>query len=551
MKKAILSAILLLMIYTISAQESAPISSPTVSTLARIQETNTVRVGILYNEQPFGVLSVSGEVTGFDADLARLMVEESWELQLELVQVTRQNALDMLKMEHVDLLMAAIVHDRALDAEVEFSHTYYVGSQRMMVRADDSAQSLNNMANRQIGAVVGTEGAEAITNWQNTTGLPVNQQIYLTLDQAFVALAIGEVDGVVAKEHRLQRIAADQPDLIKFIEEPVQIESYGVVLPRGDSHLRNLVNRTLQYLVSTDALPELHTEYFPGQDFAFDVIPTWANIGDSAPRPADFATEIARPERYGVSRILEGSAIRVAGLADLPEDASLGQRRINDANRAIIEAMVNRWGTNVEFLPNSANALSSVANGEADVAVGVTPDWLAANQVDFTLPYLLHGDRLMVPTRSQVEGFNELRGRWIGIMNNDDGAEQRAREWADSINASVRFYTTFESDAAFTILVENNADVIYGDSLKLLGHLNENPTDLRLTERWYSRNYVALAVPHNDVDFRLLVDYTLQELYQDGTLQSIVASVFPEGDEFPQLDVWQGEATFMGINLSR
>lgn len=548
MKKAFLFLLILSITQIVRAQEPVAI---TTSRLANIQESGIVRVGILYNEEPFGVLSVSGEVTGFDADLARLIVEETWEMQLELVQVTRQNAIQQLQNGQVDLLMAAIVHERALDTEVEFSHTYHVGSQRMMIRADDEAQTLSNMSNRRIGVVIGTEGAEAINNWQAETGLPISQEVYLTLDRAFVALAMGEIDGIVAKEHRLLRIAADHSDLVKFIDEPVQLDSYAITILRGDSQLRNLVNRTLQYLVSTDELSQLHEEYFPGEDFAFDVIPTWANIGENAPKPSDFSTDITMPDVSVVSRILDGNVVRVAGLADLPDDASLGQRRLNESNRALIEAMASRWGANVEFLTNSSgNATTLVSNGEADIAVGVSPDWSTANQVDFTLPYLLHGDRLMVPARSQIESFNDLRGRWIGIMSNDEGAEQRAREWADSINTTVRFYTTFESDAAFTILVENNADVIYGDSLKLLGHLQENPTDLRLTERWYSRNYVALAVPYNDVDFRLLVDYTLQELYQDGNLPLIVASVFPEGDEFPQLDVWQGESSYMGINLA-
>jgi len=517
------------------------------SRIARIQQAGSVRVGVLYNEPPFAELRVDGAVQGFDADLAKLMVEETWELELELIQVTRQNALSMLENRQVDFLLASQVHDRSLDAVVEFSHTYHVGSQRVMVRADDPAESLLNLVNRRVGAVIATEGEAALNDWQASSGIPLTIQPYLTLDRAFVALVGGEVDGIVAKEHRLLRVAADYPDLIKVIEEPLRRESYAIALPRQDVNLRNLVNRTLQYLLDNGDLETLHSEYFPGQDFLFEALPVWANLGENPPKPADFSTDQPLPES-ALNRIQNNEPIRIAGLSELPDDASLGERRLNDVNRSLAEQMVSRWGANAEFLPNSrTNALALVAEGAADLAVGVQPDWSQANRVDFSLPYLLYGDRLMVPMRSTVQGFNELRGRWIGVMSNDDGAEQRAREWADSINVSVRFYITRESDAAFTILVENNADVIYGDSLKLLAHLQENPDDVRLTERWYSRNYVALATPRNDLDFRLLVDYTLQDMYADGALQTIAAPAFPVDDEFPQFDVWAGDSSHLGV----
>ena len=54
-----------------------------------------VRVGMLYNEPPFGEYNIRGEETGFDADLARAMAE-AWGVQVEFQQVTRQTGIDMV-----------------------------------------------------------------------------------------------------------------------------------------------------------------------------------------------------------------------------------------------------------------------------------------------------------------------------------------------------------------------------------------------------------------------------------------------------------------------
>src|SRR5689334_21115403 len=98
----------------------APTPVPTVDTgagdtllsesgVARIQRDGVVRVGILYNEPPFGELTIRGEVNGFDAELAAA-IAEAWGIKVEFTQVTRQNALDTLRAGLVDMLIAAQVH---------------------------------------------------------------------------------------------------------------------------------------------------------------------------------------------------------------------------------------------------------------------------------------------------------------------------------------------------------------------------------------------------------------------------------------------------------
>ena len=107
----------------------------------------------------------------------------------------------------------------------------------------------------------------------------------------------------------------------------------------------------------------------------------------------------------------------------------------------------------------------------------------------------------MVPANSRIQGFNDLRGSWIGVLYGDEGARDRAQAWADSINASVNFIQTPEASAALTILEYDNADVVYANSLALIPHLEASPSALRLTDRWYSREYYGMAMQHNDIDF--------------------------------------------------
>lgn len=521
------------------------------SAVGRIQRDGRVRIGVLYNEPPFAELNIRGEVIGFDADLARKFAE-LWGVELDLVQVTRQTAQEWLERGLVDLLIAAQIHRREADRYFEFSHTYHIGQQSMMVRADDNAAAPLNMASRRIGYVIASDGESAVAEWLATTRLPVTLQSYLTLDRAYVALLTGEVDGIVESHERLLR-AAVQPEQIKILEEPVIVEPFAAAMPRHDIHLRNLVNRTLQYLANTGDLEKLHLAHFPGQRFAFEALPIWANVGDEAPKPAQFAIDVPYPPLYTAPRILNATSIRAAGLSDSAQTES--EERINALHRSLVEQMAQRWGVTVEFLPqNAGNPVDLVASGQADLAVGVRPDWNAADRVDFSGPYLLHGDRLMIQSNANIAGFRDLRGLWVAYPLSDAGAEGRIGEWADSVQVNVRTYGSRDEDIAFAILVENNADAGFGDSLVLIPQVQANSEDLKLTldesgrPRWYSRSYLAFAVPRNDLDFRLLVDYTLQEFAEDGTLETLLRPL-TLADEFPEFDFWPGPSEWFGLRI--
>lgn len=525
---------------------------PSTSTIANIQANGLLRVGILYNESPYGEYNIRGEVTGFDADLARKLAE-TWGVEIEFVQVTRQNRFDMLRSADVDMLMGAIVHARELDSQFEFSQSYRVGRQAMLVRSDDNIASVFNLANRPVGYVVGTEGETALNAWQNRTGIPIQAQPYLLLDNALSALFAGEIDAIVARDSRLVRISASQPDAVTLLDEAISEEPFAVAMLRQDVHMRNLVNRTIQYLLSDSdigsrtTLEQLHSIYFPGESFRFDALPVYNNVGD-APQPSQFGTDIPFPQGYVIPRLQSGGILRVAGVQD-PNTLPPNLQRIAQVNRSIVEQMAARWGVQTEFI--QGDVITLIESGQADLAVGIELDWGLAGQVDFSQPYLLHGDRLMASADRDIRSFNDLRGRIVATIAGDEGARDRANAWASSISVTVRFFETTEERAAITILDERNADVLYGDSLLLLPIYQFNTGEFEFGERWYTREYLTFAVPRNDIDFRLLVDYTLQEFLRDGTLNTLLAPVSLPDASPPQIGIYPGSSTYLGFNLGR
>ena len=259
-------------------------------------------------------------------------------------------------------------------------------------------------------------------------------------------------------------------------------------------------------------LDVLFREYFPDESYNAEGLATWSGIGEEA-LPGQFPSEISYPATYALPRIKNSGRLLVGSVLSAGSGSISGEGRLDSLNRALAAELARRWGVALEFVSGAAEpAASLLSSGQVDLVVGMKPDWNLANEMDFSMPYLLHGDRLMVRANSGIRGFGDLRGRFVGILIGDDTARDRAQAWADSINATVRYIQTTERDAALTLLDYNNANAIYADNLALLAHLDANPDALRLTERWYSRGYYAIGMPYNDIDLRLLVDYTIQEM---------------------------------------
>jgi polar amino acid transport system substrate-binding protein len=534
-----------------------PVDSPlpTESSLARIQNEGEVRVGLLYNLPPFGELNPRGEISGFDADLARSMAE-AWGVEFVPVQVTRQTALQAVRTGMVDMLIAAQAHQRDLSLEVEFTQTYFPSSQSMLVRQDDTATRPADLTNRRIGVVLGYPADRALAVWQARTGTPASIQTYYTLDRAFVALVANEVDAIVDDRVQLGRIN-QIPGVAKLLDEPIQAEPFAVAVRRQDVNFRNLINRTLQYLVQNGRMQEITQTWFPGARYPAGLVTLWANPGADAPKPEQFSTDLPYPAGYVIPRIQEARVVRVAGIVDLPPDAPESERRLDAANRRIVEAVVARWGMQVQYIPNGGgNAVDLVATGQADLAVGVPLDWGLSDRVDFSTAYLIHGERLMVRATSDVETFNALLGRVAGVFSSEPGSAERVVEIARSAGGAIRTFSILrDQDAALELLVNNNVDVLFGDSLKLIPLLEQNADLLRITTRgdapspWYSLVARAFALPRNDLDFRLLVDYTLEEMSRDGTLTQLLQGVMLPG-ESPFIIATPGTQEFLGISLT-
>ncbi|HML21686.1 MAG TPA: transporter substrate-binding domain-containing protein [Aggregatilinea sp.] len=515
--------------------------TPTPSTpyeqsgLINAQESQTLRVGTYYNAYPFAWLNETGEIDGYEADIMRA-IEIELGISVQWVQVTRQNDITMLLNGDVDVLIGTQVHSRDRDNLLDYTHPYYLNEERMVVRADSPYSDLASMAGVPVAVEIGTRSERVLRQWMEQTGISMDIRTYMSQNAALDALATGEVEGMVGPLDSLRRAGRQQ---MRLIDQVVAYEPYAIAMRRFDVNLRNVLDRSLQRLKASGRLDEIFDQWFPSDDMNFDaLVPVYGSLYEDERVLADFNADMPYPASSIMDRIQSGQPIRVAGIMQEGEEAPAGVRITNALNKAMVEEMARRWGAQIEYVPNSAqNAVDLVANGEADLAVGVSPRWDGADRVEYSLPYIQHGNRLMVPANSEIEGFSDMRGTgwWIGFFADSAGDEDRILQLAEMFNVKNNvstFAIQREDEAVYTMVVEDNIKAIFGDSLRLLALAREaDPDSVKILDTPYGDVLpITLALPRNDADFRALVDFTLQDMAQDGTYQRLWSETFALGD---------------------
>src|SRR4051812_10182322 len=109
-----------------------PIAASQASTLDEVKARGKLIAGVRYDSPPFGYLDPAGTVVGFDIDLIREIAKRLG-VELELVQVTAKTRIPTLEAGKIDVIAAALTHTRERDKVLDFTISYVLDGQKLMV----------------------------------------------------------------------------------------------------------------------------------------------------------------------------------------------------------------------------------------------------------------------------------------------------------------------------------------------------------------------------------------------------------------------------------
>jgi ABC-type amino acid transport substrate-binding protein len=522
-----------------------PMPSPLAqSAIADIRERGRLRVGVLYNYPPLSFLADNGSVKGFEPDLARQMAE-MWSVEVEFVQVTRQTRLPMLYGGEVDMLAGAVPHRRELEQFLEFSQAIFRSGWRILVKDESGVTGFEGLAGQAVGYLEIEPEAEAIVQARAAElGIqPPAMQRFADLDEAAQALGEGKVRAVIARRESLL-IAEQAYEGVTLLDEYVLVEPYAFAVRPDDVPLRDLIDLSLQAMFFGGEYAQVFAEHFYG--YQSDILDVWPG---EPPHPLDaYPAELPSGERV-LERIRTGQPLRVAGLALAAETTPLDSQPIVDGySRAVVNEMARRWGVPVAEIPASADqaGIAALVDGQADLVVGLRPQRGLVSQVAFTQGYYERGLRLahLADVPATIGGLDFETVVVLGPADNIDVVEDN--------NGYAQVERGDDPEGALRDLLSGNAYAVVGDSLTL-ALMAQTSDEVALSEDEYLPRAYAMAVPEADPDFRSLVNFTLQDMARDGTLDALREQYFglylPPGARLEpiSIEIWPGDGGYLGL----
>lgn len=242
----------------------AMVSTAAAQTVESIKEAGTLKVGMLVDFPPFGLMNTENKPDGYDADVAKLLAKE-WGVDVQIVPVTGPNRIPYLQSNQVDLLVASLGVTEERAKSVDFSQPYAGISIGVFGAKDVEVSKPEDLAGKTLAV------ARASTQDTTVTKVaPADTTIQRFDDDATAvqALLSGQVNLMGVSNVVAAQIEKAAPD--RF-EQKFQLTSQvqGIAVRKGSAELLASVNAFLEKVKENGELNKIHEKWLgaPLPDF--------------------------------------------------------------------------------------------------------------------------------------------------------------------------------------------------------------------------------------------------------------------------------------------
>ncbi|SEG97046.1 glutamate transport system substrate-binding protein [Nonomuraea solani] len=223
---------------------------PEGSTMARVRDRGVLTVGIKFDQPMFGYKDpASGRITGFDAEMARLIAKDltGSERNIRFVETVSRERENFLAQGVVDLVIATYSITPARAQRVSFTDPYYYAGQDMLVRSGDSTiNGVTDLAGKTVCTATGSTSVDRLRDMVPKAGLEIVDAYSICVP----ALLAGRVDALSTDDTILLGLLAQNRDSLRLVGKPFGREPYGMGVRKEDTafrdHLNTLITRWLR-----------------------------------------------------------------------------------------------------------------------------------------------------------------------------------------------------------------------------------------------------------------------------------------------------------------
>ena len=229
--------------------------------LDRVVSKGELRVGMSGNQPPFNAVNRTGQMIGFDVDLANALAS-AMDVKLKIVNKPFADLLDSMKDGKVDMVISGVSITPERARHVSFVGPYMLSGPSILTRDSVLAKVQNseefNKAHLEM-AVLGNSTSEAFVKRY----LPEAKLIVVKdYDEGVEKVMKGDVDAMVADMNICKLSAMRYPDAgLMTLNQPMAIEAIGIAVPANDDNFKSLVEIYLSAFERTGVVNQIRKKW--------------------------------------------------------------------------------------------------------------------------------------------------------------------------------------------------------------------------------------------------------------------------------------------------
>ncbi len=241
-----------MMVASLAGCSSAP-AAPAESTGG---EAKTLLVAISPDYPPYDSLTASGEVEGYDVDMAEWLFdwfkENGYNYDLEWKQMSFDTICAAIQADQVDLGISGFTYDE--DRKVLFSDPYYISAQVAIVAADSDIATVDDLVGKKIGAQMGSTGEGCANEIEGAVVTAIED-----MGVCVEPLKAGGFDAVIMDSAVAKNYAATGS--YKLLDGVLQDEENMIIANEANTELMTAVNAAIAAYKASSAAEEIEQKW--------------------------------------------------------------------------------------------------------------------------------------------------------------------------------------------------------------------------------------------------------------------------------------------------
>ena len=218
-------------------------------------------IGLDDNFPPMGFRDDSGQLVGFDIDLAQ-EASKRLGIPVEFKPIDWDSKEAALKSKQVDMLWNGLTITDERSQQIAFSKPYMNNAQLLVVRADSPINDRAGLAGKVIGTQEGSSSIDALEKNAKFKDSLAEVKKYGDFVNAFMDLEIGRTDGILVDSVVGRYYMAKKQGKFKVIDDKMGDEKFGVGMRKEDTLLQDKLNDVLKQMSEDGTMTKLSQKWF-------------------------------------------------------------------------------------------------------------------------------------------------------------------------------------------------------------------------------------------------------------------------------------------------